>query len=58
MADKNPGILAAVEPAIFLDRDNTLIANRGDLGDAGLVRLVDGAAEALLKLRRAGYSRK
>ncbi len=44
-----------MEPAIFLDRDNTLIANRGDLGDAGLVRLVDGAAEALLQLRSAGY---
>ena len=55
MADKNPGILSEVEPAIFLDRDNTLIANRGDLGDAGLVRLVDGAAEALLQLRGAGY---
>ena len=44
-----------MEPAIFLDRDNTLIANRGDLGDAGLVRLIDGAAEALLQLRGAGY---
>ena len=55
MADKNPGILSAVEPAVFLDRDNTLIANRGDLGDARLVRLVDGAAQALLQLRRAGY---
>ena len=55
MADKNPGILSAVEPAVFLDRDNTLIANRGDLGDAELVRLVDGAAQALLQLRSAGY---
>jgi len=55
MAGSNPGILTAVELAIFLDRDNTLIANRGDLGDAGSVRLVDGAAKALLELREAGY---
>lgn len=51
----NRGILIAVEPAIFLDRDNTLIANRGDLGDAESVRLLDGAAEALSELREAGY---
>ena len=44
-----------VEPAIFLDRDNTLIANGGDLGDAESVRLLDGAAEALSQLREAGY---
>ena len=51
----NRGILIAVEPAVFLDRDNTLIANGGDLGDAESVRLLDGAAEALSELREAGY---
>ncbi len=49
------GILKVVEPAVFLDRDNTLIANGGDLGDAESVRLLDGAAEALSELREAGY---
>ncbi len=44
-----------MEPAVFLDRDNTLIANGGDLGDAESVRLLDGAAEALSELREAGY---
>ncbi len=51
----NRGILIAVEPAVFLDRDNTLIANGGDLGDAESVRLLDGVAEALSELREAGY---
>jgi D,D-heptose 1,7-bisphosphate phosphatase len=44
-----------VQPAIFLDRDNTLIANEGDLGDPNLVRLVDGVAHGLRALREAGY---
>jgi histidinol-phosphate phosphatase family protein len=43
------------EPAVFLDRDNTLIANDGDLGDPALVRLLDGVAEGLHALRDAGY---
>lgn len=44
-----------VQPAVFLDRDNTLIHNEGDLGDPEHVRLVDGVAAGLLALRRAGY---
>ncbi len=44
-----------VEPAVFLDRDNTLIANDGDLGDPEKVRLLDGVAPALARLRQAGY---
>ena len=44
-----------VQPAVFLDRDNTLIANDGDLGDPAQVRLIDGVASALLKLRDVGY---
>lgn len=54
MADQC-GILTAVEPAVFLDRDNTLIANTGDLGDPSRVRLLDGVAPALVKLRDAGF---
>jgi D-glycero-D-manno-heptose 1,7-bisphosphate phosphatase len=44
-----------VETAVFLDRDNTLIANDGDLGDPGAVRLLDGVAGGLKTLREAGY---
>jgi len=44
-----------VEPAVFLDRDQTLIANHGDLGDPQQVRLLPGVPEGLRALRRAGY---
>ncbi|MHC5024533.1 MAG: D-glycero-alpha-D-manno-heptose-1,7-bisphosphate 7-phosphatase [Planctomycetota bacterium] len=44
-----------MQPAVFLDRDNTLIANDGDLGDPGAVRLLDGVPEGLRALRDAGY---
>lgn len=39
--------------AVFLDRDGTLIANDGDLGDPSRVRLLPGAAEACAILRGA-----
>ncbi len=45
----------SVQPAVFLDRDNTLIANDGDLGDASLVRLLDGVPAGLKALRAAGF---
>ncbi|MCC7191800.1 MAG: HAD family hydrolase [Phycisphaeraceae bacterium] len=41
--------------AVFLDRDNTLIHNDGDLGDPDLVRLVQGASSAVASLRGLGY---
>jgi D-glycero-D-manno-heptose 1,7-bisphosphate phosphatase len=41
--------------AVFLDRDNTLIDNDGDLGDPDEVRLLPGAAEGAARLRRAGF---
>lgn len=44
-----------MDPAIFLDRDNTLIPNDGDLGDPGRVSLNDGVAVGLKALRDAGY---
>ncbi len=40
--------------AVFLDRDNTLIVNDGDLGDPGLVVLVPEAPSSLVRLRGAG----
>ncbi len=44
-----------LQPAVFLDRDNTLIHNDGDLGDPGSVRLIDGVAAGLRALRDAGF---
>lgn len=41
---------------IFLDRDNTLIANDGDLGDPSGVVLLPGAAWGVRALREAGYA--
>jgi|CXWL01.1.fsa_nt_gi D-glycero-D-manno-heptose 1,7-bisphosphate phosphatase len=43
------------KPVVFMDRDNTLIADPGYLGDASAVRLIDGAAEAVRRLRAANY---
>ncbi len=42
-------------PAVFFDRDNTLIHNDGDLGDPEQVRLIKGAASAIASLRGLGY---
>lgn len=55
MRPRRDAILYAVEPAVFLDRDNTLIANDGDLGDPEAVRLIDGVADGLSALRDAGF---
>ena len=41
--------------AVFLDRDNTIIHNDGDLGDPQQVRLIQGAASAMASLRGLGY---
>ncbi len=44
-----------MQAAIFLDRDDTLIHNSGDLGDPAEVRLIQGAAAAIGSLRGLGY---
>ena len=43
--------------AVFLDRDGTLIEHVHYLSDPALVRLLPGAAEALKRLRHAGFAR-
>lgn len=57
--------MAELRPAVFLDRDDTLIANRevtaatphpGDLIDPSLVRLLPGVAAGLRNLHQAGYA--
>lgn len=42
-------------PAVFLDRDNTIIYNEGDLGDPEMVELTRGAASAIASLRGLGF---
>ena len=49
------GYPSGVDPVVFLDRDNTLIANDGDLGDPSRVALLEGVPEGLVRLRDAGY---
>jgi D,D-heptose 1,7-bisphosphate phosphatase len=44
------------KPAVFLDRDGTLLEHVHYLSDPRAVRLLPGAAEALKKLRRAGFA--
>ncbi len=43
------------EKAIFLDRDDTLIEDPGYISDPEQVKLIDGAATALVEFRRMGY---
>ena len=43
-------------PAVFFDRDNTLIVSDGYLGDPDAVVLVPGAAEAVAKVRAMGFA--
>jgi histidinol-phosphate phosphatase family protein len=54
-----------MQPAVFLDRDDTLIdthretahdAVPGDLADPARVHLLPGVARALMKLREAGFA--
>ena len=44
-----------MEPAIFLDRDGTLVPDDANAGNPAKVMLADGAAPALRRLRDAGF---
>jgi D-glycero-D-manno-heptose 1,7-bisphosphate phosphatase len=44
-----------LQPAIFLDRDGTLMEEAGYCADPGLVRVFPRVAAALQQLRAAGY---
>jgi D,D-heptose 1,7-bisphosphate phosphatase len=48
---------AAPRPAVFLDRDGTLIEHVHYLCDPALVRLLPGSSAALRRLRHAGFAR-
>jgi D-glycero-D-manno-heptose 1,7-bisphosphate phosphatase len=43
------------QPAIFFDRDNTLIVNDGHLSDPGKVQLIRGAADSIARARSLGF---
>lgn len=43
-------------PAVFFDRDNTLIVSDGYLGDPAKVELIPGAAEAVARARGLGFA--
>jgi D-glycero-D-manno-heptose 1,7-bisphosphate phosphatase len=43
------------QPAVFLDRDGTLMDDPGYVGDPALVRVFPGVGEALRRLKGAGY---
>lgn len=47
---------SAIRPAVFLDRDGTLIEDRGYLRDPGQVAFLPGVFPALRKLRDEGFS--
>lgn len=47
----------APRPAVFLDRDGTLIDDTGYVSLPEQVRLLPGAADALIALERAGFLR-
>ena len=44
-----------MKPAVFLDRDGTIVGQVHHLCDPADIRLIDGAAEAIRKLRDAGF---
>jgi D-glycero-D-manno-heptose 1,7-bisphosphate phosphatase len=44
-----------LSPALFVDRDGTLIVNEHYLADPERVKLIDGSAEALRLARQQGY---
>jgi D-glycero-D-manno-heptose 1,7-bisphosphate phosphatase len=46
----------ALRPAVFVDRDGTIMTERAYLADPAGVELVPGALEALADLRAAGFA--
>ncbi|MGH7606954.1 MAG: D-glycero-alpha-D-manno-heptose-1,7-bisphosphate 7-phosphatase [Gemmatimonadales bacterium] len=47
--------MAQAHRAVFLDRDGTVVEDSGFLHEPGQVRLLAGAADAIRRLRQAGY---
>ncbi|OJW20985.1 MAG: hypothetical protein BGO49_29975 [Planctomycetales bacterium 71-10] len=55
MSTESPGP-PPPRPAVFLDRDDTLVADVPYLTDPAGLRVLPGAARALVDLRRAGFA--
>lgn len=53
----DPAVMSTppARPAVFVDRDRTLIEDPGYIADPAQVQLLPGAAEAVALLRAAGY---
>src|SRR5947199_5849046 len=43
-------------PAVFFDRDNTLLVSDGYVGDPAQVKLMPGAADAVARARKLGFA--
>ena len=56
MSDSAKPPLSALRPAVFLDRDGTLIPDTGYLDNVAGVRLLPGVGPALAALARAGFA--
>ena len=50
-----PAMPLSLTPAIFLDRDGTLMHDTGYVGDPALVEIYPGVSEALARLRARGF---
>lgn len=48
--------MTRLRPAVFVDRDGTIIAEKSYLADPARVELIPGSAEALRRLRDAGFA--
>lgn len=48
--------MTRLRPAVFVDRDGTIIAEKSYLADPTRVELIPGSAEALRRLRDAGFA--
>lgn len=51
-----PGAFKGFKPAVFLDRDGTIIEHVHHLANPADVRLIPGAAEAIARLQEAGFA--
>ena len=47
-------VAQALDPGVLLDRDGTIIVDHGHVGSVDRVEFIDGAAEAIARLNRAG----
>jgi D-glycero-D-manno-heptose 1,7-bisphosphate phosphatase len=54
-ADTRAPAIREQRPAVFLDRDGTIIHDEHYLSDPGRVAAIPGAAAAIASLRKAGY---